>query len=395
LTVFIGWWRDDRNAFAFDHPFFAKYMPDGINETLTALERQRSRLVKQLYGFSISLQQIAWYRWHLGSEKNGDQSLMDQEMPWTENDAFVSTGSNFFTTESLTECTRAVRRLPFWAFRYRFALHFDDLILQQAKDPRAPLRQWEEVSKFGYYLIGCDPAFGSSDAADRSVVSVWRGYADAMIQVAEFCSTEPSTYQTAWVLAHLAGYYGRNWCMPVLEMTGPGQAVFDELEKVRAMGAEIRPRPGEETSELRNILANMRHFMYRRIDSLSGSLVYQWKTSSELKTRMFNQYKNGIELKRVLPRSVPLLEEMRRVVNDEGWIGAEGHAKDDRVVAAALAYQGWNNWLQPKLKALGLTVARAQQQDDNGGVEPINRLIVKFLKKQNIAVPATVTERRT
>jgi hypothetical protein len=394
-TVFIGWWRDERNQLPTDHPFFLKHMPDGLNERLTALERQRCRLVKQLYGIDVSLQQVAWYRWHLASEKEGDQSLMDQEFPWTEDDAFISTGSNFFTTLSLTEATKVARRLPFWTYRYKFALHFEDVILQQTRDPRAPLRVWEEASKFGYYTLGCDPAFGSSDQADRSVVSVWRGYADCMVQVAEFCSTEPSTYQTAWVVAHLAGYYGLQWLMPVIEITGPGQAVFDELEKIRQLSNEIRAQPGKETPELRNILQNMRHFLYRRIDALSGGLAYQWRTSGELKSRMMNQFKNGIELKRIVPRSVPLLEEMRKVVNDEGWIGAEGRAHDDRVIGAALAHQGWVTWLQPRLKRQGLTLAEAAKQDEHGGVEPFHRLVTNFLKKQNIAVPVPPPEAPT
>ena len=65
---------------------------------------------------------------------------------------------------------------------------------------------------------------------------------------------------------------------------------------------------------------------------------------------MMNSFKNGVELGRVLPRSIPLLEEMRRIVNDEGHIGGEGRAKDDRVIGAgqALAYQAWSSWCQPE-----------------------------------------------
>ena len=29
-AIFIGWWRDERNQLPLDHPFFAKYMPDGL-----------------------------------------------------------------------------------------------------------------------------------------------------------------------------------------------------------------------------------------------------------------------------------------------------------------------------------------------------------------------------
>ncbi len=384
-AVFIGWWRDERNQFPLDHPFFSKYMPDGLNSSLTPLERKRIREVRELYGFEISIQQVAWSRWHLESEKAGDQSLMDQEYPWTPDDAFQATGSQFFTAEALTTCTREARKHPFKTYRYKLGTKFDDTTLQQVRDPRASLRIWEEASKFGYYVFGGDPAYGSSDEADRSCGSVWRCYSDAVVQVAEYCSPEPSTYQFAWVIAHLCGYYGLTYCMPVLEITGPGQAVFDELNKVHKHASEIKPK--DDIAGIRNILGHMHHFMYRRIDTLGSSLVYQWRSSHELKTRMLHQFKNGIELGRIVPRSVPLLEEMRRIVNDEGQIGGQGRAKDDRVIGAALAYQGFNLWCQPKLKSMGLSMARAAEVDARGGTEPVDRLIVNYLKRVNISVP--------
>lgn len=384
-AIFSGWWRDERNQLPLDHPFFAKYMPDGLSTALLPLERKRVREVRETYEVDISLQQIAWFRWHMESEKDGDQSLMDQEYPWTEDDAFQATGSKFFTVESLTNCMREAKKFPFQTYRYKLTHKFEETKLQQVRDPRAPLRVWEEASKYGYYVLGCDPAYGSSDEADRTVVSVWRCYADCMVQVAEFCSPEPSTYQCAWVMSHLAGYYGLQWLMPILEITGPGQAVFDELQKVQKLTMEMKP--GNDEFGIRNILGNMRQYLYKRIDSLGSSLVYQWRMSEELKRRCMNQLKNGIELGRVIPRSVPLLEEMRRIVNDDGHIGAEGRAKDDRVIGAALAYQAFNMWCQPKMKAMGLTLAKSQEIDQRGGTEPVDRLIINFLKKQNISVP--------
>lgn len=384
-AVFVGFWRDERNQLPVEHPFFQKYMPDGVNTALTPLERRRVRLVREIYGFEISLQQIAWHRWHLESEKAGDHGTMDQEHPWTADDAFQATGSKFFTVEALTNVTRESRKHAFQTFRYRLSHKFEETRVVQVKDPRAELRIWEEASRFGYYALGCDPAYGSSDEADRTVISVWRCYSDALIQVAEFCSPQPSTYQCAWVLAHLAGYYGRTYLMPVLEMTGPGQAVFDELEKVRKLSAEIKPN--EDSENIRNILSNMRHYFYKRIDSLSGGMVYQWKTTEELKRRMMNQMKNGIELGRMIPRSLALCEEMRRIVNDEGHIGGEGRAKDDRVMGAALAYQGWNMWVQPRVKAQGLSVQRSAQIEERGGTDPIDRTITNYLKRMNITVP--------
>lgn len=385
-AIFVGWWRDERNQLPLDHQFFPKFMPDGLASALTPLERKRVRLVREQYGFEISLQQVAWYRWHLESEKAGDQSLMDQECPWTAEDAFQATGSKFFTAEALTACLRTAKQMAFQTFRYKLGMKFEETKVVQVRDPRAELRIWEEASKFGYYALGCDPAYGSSDEADRTVISIWRCYADAMVQVAEFCSPQPSTYQCAWVLAHLAGYYGLTYIMPILEITGPGQAVFDELQKVQKLSSEIKPM--EDSNNIRNILSNMRHFFYRRIDSLGGSgMVYQWKTTEDLKRRAMNQMKNGIELGRMIPRSVALCDEMRRIVNDDGHIGAEGRAKDDRVMAAALAYQAWNVFVQPRVKSQGLTLARSTDIDERGGTEPVDRLITNFLRRVNITVP--------
>ena len=386
-AIFVGWWRDERNQFPVNHPFFDAYMPDGIGTALSPLERRRVRDVRDQYGFDISLQQIAWYRWHLSSEKENDQGMMDQEYPWTESDAFQATGSKFFTIEAMTSVTRAAKDAMFKGYRYRLSQRFEETRVQPFADHRAELRIWEEPSQFGYYVLGCDPAYGSSDEADRSAISVWRAYADVMVQVAEYCTPIPSTYQCAWVLAHLAGYYGQCFLMPVLELTGPGQAVFDELQKVQAHAKEIRPTDDEHG--IRNVLQNMRHFFYRRIDNPNGGEgVYHWKTTMELKRRMMNQMKNGIELGRMLPRSLALCEEMRRIINDEGSIGAEGHAKDDRVMAAALAYQGWNNWVQPKVRSMGLTLAESAKIEERGGTAPVDRLITSFLKRVQIQVPS-------
>jgi hypothetical protein len=384
-TIFVGWWRDERNQLPVAHPFFLNYMHDGIKSTLTPLERKRVREVREVYSFDISLQQIAWYRWHLAAEKDGDQSSMDQEFPWTEGDAFIASGSKFFTVDALSECMRVAKKCAFQTFRYKLGMKFEETELRQVKDPRAELRIYEDASRFGYYALGCDPAYGSSDEADRSVISIWRCYADCMVQVAEYCSPQPSTYQCAWVLAHLAGYYGVTFLMPILEINGPGQAVFDELEKVRRFASEIRPH--DENYHIRNILQNMRHYFYKRADNPGGGeLLYHWHSTHDLKTRAMNQMKNSIELNRMIPRSIPLLEEMRRIVNEGGSIGAEGRSKDDRVMGAALAHQAWNTWIQPKVKALGLTMERSSDIEAKGGTPPLDRIIMGYLKRANITV---------
>jgi hypothetical protein len=76
-----------------------------------------------------------------------------------------------------------------------------------SSDRLATLKIWEEPIDTAYYVIGADPAYGSSDWADRFCIQIFRCYADGLDQVAEFATSELNTYQFAWVIAHLAGAY--------------------------------------------------------------------------------------------------------------------------------------------------------------------------------------------
>jgi hypothetical protein len=384
-SIFIGWWRDERYQFPVGHPDFHTFM-DG--SPLSVLEKQRIRAVKDRYGVVISQQQVAWYRWKRREEFGDDQQLMDQEFPWTDEDAFQATGSKYFTAESLTAGIKDARRQPFQGYRYKLGRRWEETSVQGFKDHRAELRIWEHASRFGYYAIGCDPAFGSSDTADRTVISVWRCFAECVVQVAEFCTSQVSTYQCAWVLAHLAGFYGTVDCRVIIEITGPGTAVWQELMQLQTYVRELRPESDEP--DLRNVFRNMRHFFYSKPDALSsGDFAFHWKMSDERKRTLMAHFKDSFELSRMIPRSVPLLEEMRRIINDEGSIAAEGAWKDDRVIAAALAHEAWRRWLKPILMAKSMTRARTVQIEAAGGEQPVDRLILDYLKRANIAMQPT------
>jgi hypothetical protein len=382
-AIFVGWWRNELYQFETKHPYFSAFCPD---TTPTPMERKRIKAVREEYGFEISMQQIAWYRWKLQDEFDGDQSMMDQEYPWTEDDAFQATGSKYFEVDALSDALKVAKRLPYKAFRYKLTMRWEETRVMAVRDPRAELRIWEDASQFGYYVIGCDPAYGSSDEADRTAISVWRCFSDRIVQVAEYCSNEISTYQCAWVLAHLAGYYGTNDARVILEIQGPGTAVWQEVERIRDMTREVKDTP--ESSGIRNVLRHVNNYFYRRADTVSGGgLAFHWRTTEELKRQVMAKYKDGFELQRLIPRSVALLEEMRRIVNDGGHIAAEGRHKDDRVIAAALAHEAWRMWMQGKLKSMNMTAARAEQVEISGGVKPVDRLIMDFMKKAGIAVP--------
>ena len=349
--IFVGWWRDERNQFAVDHPFYKYFMPDSA---ITKLERERVKAVKAEYDVAVSLQQIAWYRWHLQEKKQNDQSLMDQENPWTADDAYQATGAKYFHSADLTVAIKAARHFRITPYRYRMGNRWESIQVVSHPYRDAELRIWQDASKYGYYVLSCDPAYGSSETADKNVIQVWRCFAEGMEQVAEFASSSLSMYQCAWVLAHLAGYYGQLESRVILEMNGPGKAVFAELQQVSRDLKTMAPTP--DNWELRNCLGRMQHFFYQRIDTMGGGdMVYQWVMSENLKAMIMARFKDAFELGRIKIRSVPMLEEMRRIINDAGHISAEGHAHDDRVIAGALAHECYNRWLRTKLIGMRMT----------------------------------------
>jgi hypothetical protein len=384
IFIFSGWWRDERNAFHSDDPRFQAFAP---NNKLSPLERERVRAVRQQYGFEISLQQIAWYRWKLNDKFHGDQTIMDQEFPFTEEDAFQSTGSKYFTAPVLTQITRDAHRHPFQTYKYKFTRRWEDIDVYNVTDLRAELRVWEHSSKFGYYVVACDPAYGSSDQADNNCVQVWRAFAECIVQVAEYCTNEFGTYQTAWVIAHLAGFYGQKDSRVILEINGPGMAVFTELKRVRDDVKNMSPTG--DNFEIRNCLNNMRDFYWQREDSMSGDLAYHIRADENINRAIMARFKSAVELGRMEIRSLPLIEEMRRLVNDEGSISADGGGNDDRAVTAAMAHECWRKWLQPMLIGMRMTREKAMEIDARGGDQPIDRLVSNYLKRMNIAVPTS------
>lgn len=391
--IFVGWWRHDHYAFkpenGEEHPYFRIYMPKGHEAPLTRLERRRVNEVKKRYGVDVTHEQIAWYRWKLESPDGagGDQMKMDEMFPWLEEDAFVATGAQFFISQHITEAMRASAKTPFMPYKYFLGDHWEQTRVEATRDKRAELKVWEEADATGHYVIGCDPAYGSGPEADSTVINVSRCFADKLIQVAEFVSPLVSTYQCAWALCHLAGYY-RN-VMVNLEITGPGEAVFNEMNLLKRETARMVDRMPDGTIDydLRLVLTMMRHFLYSRVDSLTQTLAYQWRTSGSNKFGMLAALKDSFELRRIEVRSMFLLQEMKTVVINGGAVEAESGKHDDRVMAQALAHEAWRKWVKPKLSAMGLTYGAWIDDKEGRGPNPAQKMAINYLARQGIIMP--------
>ena len=331
-AIFCGWWRNEYYTVPADSNIYKVYW-DG---KLTPDEKEWHKDIQKMYGYEINSRQMAWWRWKM-HEGIKDESLMYQEFPPTEDYAFVMTGTSFFSHSRCTESAKESKKLNYENYRYIFGQLFQDTEVVRSTERLGTLKVWEEPVDTAYYVIGADPAYGSSDWADRFCIQVFRVYADGMDQVAEFATSEMNTYQFAWVIAHLAGAYKNSTLN--LEVNGPGQAVVNEIRNLKRMASAMGGSVGHG---LMDVLGSMTNYIWRRNDTLGGlSNSIGYLTTTNSKERMLQYMKDYFERGMMKIKSMDTLEEMKGIVREGSFLGAPGRGKDDRVIATALATVAW------------------------------------------------------
>ena len=354
-AIFCGWWRNEFYSVDPNSNIYKVYW-DG---KLTGEEKEWVKDIKKLYGVEINSRQMAWWRWKM-HEGIKDESLMYQEFPPTEDYAFVMTGTSFFSNSRCTDAAKVAKKESPDHFRYVFGQLFQDTQVIPSTERLGTLKIWEEPIDTAYYVIGADPAYGSSDWADRFCIQVFRCYADGLDQVAEFATSEMNTYQFAWVIAHLAGAYKNSTLN--LEVNGPGQSVINEIRNLKRMAVATGGALGHG---LLDVLGSMTNYIWRRNDTLGGlSNSIGYLTTSNSKERMLQYMKDAFERQMMTIKSMDTLEEMKTIVREDGFIGAPGRAKDDRVIACALATVAWAEQVQPRLVMQKITREISQKQEE-------------------------------
>jgi hypothetical protein len=372
-AIFCGWWRNQFYSIDPDSEIYKVYW-DG---KLTTEEKEWTKDIKKLYDVEINSRQMAWWRWKL-YEGIKDDALMYQEFPPTEDYAFVMTGTSYFSNARCTDAAKISKKLNYESYRYSMGANFQDTEVLKSTERLGVLKVWEEPVDTAYYVIGADPAYGSSDWADRFSIQVFRAYADGLEQVAEFATSELNTYQFAWVIAHLAGAYKNSTLN--LEVNGPGQAVINELRNLKRQAASMGGAIG---ADLMNVYGSMQNYIWRRNDTLGGmSNSIGWLTTSATKERMLSYMKDYFERGMMDIFSMELIEEMKTIVRDGGSIQATGRNKDDRVIAAALAVAAFAEQVQPRLIAQKVTRQVSRVQDDYTAEQiAVGRNVSDYLKR--------------
>lgn len=368
-AVFIGWWAHELYRFDRRDPtqelLYQTYW--GASGKLTREERALCRDVATLYGpcleylwgsKELSPEQIAWYRCY-ATEKCVDEDMAHQEMPWHEAQAFVTTGSQYFSGRALTDHHKAIiaEKLVPKPLRIDIGESAVQCRVADCVPKIANLFVWESPVDKAHYVMGCDPAYGSSDWADRFVLSVWRAYADGLDQVAEFCTPDCMPYSYAWILCFLGGCYSP--CAWNLEVNGPGAAVLAEIDNLKRQRFVGDPR---DRRTMQNFLGGMTEFLYARFDALTRTPTARGTQSTlKEKRRYMDLYRDYFTRGMVRPRSRYLLDEMKWVTCEPGYAPA-GNArhKDDRVIGAALATAHWHDKMRARLMAAGVTRKRTE-----------------------------------
>ena len=398
--IFLGFWSKESQCIDRDHPDFLLYG----EQSPTERELAKIQLVRELYGHEITQEQLAWIRRKMDPtatyEAGGEETEYEgsttriQEQPWTEDEAFQITGSQFFPSDKLTAQYSNNVSTRFDRYHFTPGEEFARMMVHRASVKLTELKVWEEPDPEGIYCLGVDPAFGENEHNDRSAIEVGRCYADGIDQVAEFASPHPTPQQLAWILAAIMGWYGgseKSEVRYVLELNGPGQAVFNEVKNLRHQIEHGYQAREIEEKGLRNIFRNVRTFIYARPDGMASGQNWHMKTNTNLKIMYMNHLRDYVISGLFQVRSADLIEEMRTIAQDGDSIEAPSGKKDDRAVASALMVYYWQREIRKNLIARKFTKeaeAARRALTMQGAVELFNRNKLEsfFAEKQRARV---------
>jgi hypothetical protein len=352
-AIFVGFWANPTYSIRKSDADYKIYWDGSLSDE----EITRARYVKQNYGYTVKPEQVAW--WRRENEFRAEEYMM-RHYPWHERECFIASGSGFFPAQRTLEISEQLSPTgpPYKGYRYTFNDEgfLSSKIEQIVEREEVMLRVWEPPEQGGVYVIGVDPSGGGGGESDDHAIEVLRCYSDKIIQVAEFRTNKPLTYQLAWVLAHLAGAYRDH--IANLEVTGVGAAVLPEVRNLRQLAERgiLQGQPGSE--RILDMIGAVRWFLYKRPDTLGGAgNVIAWKANIDNKHQVYSELRDSLMLRRLEIRSPALIAQMQAIIEDEGWIGAgpDTGENDDLVSALVLAHHAWVEWRRPMLVARNLT----------------------------------------
>jgi hypothetical protein len=264
-------------------------------------------------------------------------------------EGFEATSSPFLPATELARLDKATRDgPPPVRFRVEVGVTFESCRLARTIPDRATLEVWEGPKQGTVYILAAVPPYAApilEEEDPEGVVSVWAATDERITQVAEYADHQVGMQPYAWIIAHLAGAYAGLHQVFVLELTGLGSGVLQELRRLRDYGW------GATTSEAMRTLSQLGEYIWRRPDTLGVSGAWHWKMSPEFRGWLLARLKDQLLNGRCLVRSAELLEQLARLRQEGSRVVPEGRSPSDhRVLAAALAVEAWARQVLPILR---------------------------------------------
>jgi hypothetical protein len=284
------------------------------------------------------------------------------EQAWTEEEAFQQSGAVFFGSKQLTDQTNNYVKHKAKTYMFLAGDNFVDMRVYPAQNMRSvELKVWEEPVNGAQYVMGVDPAFGENENNDRSSIFIGRCYADGIDQVAEYAWPLITTRQFAWVIASLLGWYGgAGEISYILEINGPGSAVFNELRSLKFQIENDRSaRRTLEDSGLLSVFKNVKTYIYTRVDAMGIGSNYHWEANVKRKIMILERMRDFVSTGKLRIRSAALIEEMKTIAREGDSISAPQSMRDDRVIATAMASYYWDT----KIRNLMITTRRTREAE--------------------------------
>lgn len=306
-----------------EHPEYVWQVdaPAAFQSTLTIEERK----LKQLY--NLSLEQLAWRRWKIRTDLNGDEELFKQEYPSCPEEAFLSSGRPRFDL-------KAVARMPIIRDGLEGGLEMEEysgrkrLIFLPRE--RGELVIYRKPEKNREYVGGAD----SSEGIDVNAIGgKSKGTANPDFAVAQILDRDTGEQvarlrarftpaEFGWQLFLLGVYY--HWAQLVIEANGPGLATIDAL------------RTHQYPADL----------LYHRIrtpdqDPAQRADLVGFKTTPVTRPQLISLLDEAIRSAAVLVHDPVSLDELRTfVIKADGRAEHQYGCHDDTVIGLGLACIG-------------------------------------------------------
>lgn len=304
LGLFMGWW---------EHP--SNRMPFGSAEKFgNSLDAEEVELQGR---YSLDLRQLAWRRWTIQNDFNGDVVWFRREHPATPEDAFTASSRTRFSIPHIMRMP--IQRDPMCGEIVDDLQEHGKVVFLPAD--RGPLRIWRMPERGRYYAFGADPS-GGRDVAQG-------GASDPDYAAGQIFDRESREQVAVYRARVMPGQFGRelkrlltfyNMAQIAVEITGVGIATLETLLNEGYPPGLIYHRP---------VAADQ--------DPVVRSDKIGWETGEVSRQLLLSGLDNVIRQSMLFIHDPITQQELLTfVVNPRGKAEAQGGLHDDLVIALAL-----------------------------------------------------------